>query len=39
MNMKEVKKRCEWRISRYKIIAFAIGMAALLVYEFIGLPI
>lgn len=39
MNMKEVKKISEWRISRYKIIAFAIGMAALLIYEFIGLTI
>lgn len=28
-----------WRLSKYKIINFAIGLIALLIYEFIGRPI
>lgn len=38
MNMKEFKKRCAGRVSRYKILSFGIGMTALLIYEFVGLP-
>lgn len=38
MNIEELRKISEWRISRYKIISFAIGLVALLIYEFIGLP-
>lgn len=28
-----------WKLSRYKVINFAIGLAALLIYEFIARPI
>jgi hypothetical protein len=28
-----------WKLTKYKIINFSIGIAALLIYEFIGLPI
>lgn len=38
MNMKECRKRCAGRVSRFRIISFTIGMTALLIYEFIGLP-
>lgn len=36
--MEEFKKISEWRVSRYKITSFAIGITALLIYELIGLP-
>jgi len=32
----ELKK---WRLTKYKAINFAIGISALLIYEFVGLPI
>ncbi|MBC8004591.1 MAG: hypothetical protein H7X84_03875 [Verrucomicrobia bacterium] len=36
--MKEFKEIRSWRLSIYKLINFGIGMAALLIYEFIGRP-
>lgn len=38
MNTRELKKISVGRLSRYKIICFAIGLVALLIYELIGLP-
>lgn len=38
MNMNEFKEIRGWRISIYRLINFAIGITALLIYEFIGRP-
>ena len=29
----------QWKLTRYKVINFAIGISALLIYEFVGRPI
>lgn len=40
MNLNDFKKELKnWKFSRYKAINFAIGITALLIYEFIGRPI
>ena len=40
MNLKELKTELRnWKLTRYKLINFGIGLAGLLVYEFIGRPI
>lgn len=39
LNSNEFKKMSVWKGYRYKITSFSIGMTALLIYEFIGLPI
>lgn len=33
------KEITEWRLTRYKLINFSIGMTALVIYEFIGRPL
>ena len=39
MELKDFKKELEnWKLTRYKAINFAIGISALLIYEFIGQP-
>jgi hypothetical protein len=39
MNIKELKEDLyHWKISKERVIHFAIGMAALLIYEFIARP-
>lgn len=40
MNLKDFKTELKnWKLTRYKAINFAIGICALLIYEFIGRPI
>lgn len=40
MNLKDFKTELKnWKLTRYKAINFAIGITALLIYEFIGRPI
>ncbi len=33
------KEITEWKLTRYKLINFSIGMTALVIYEFIGRPL
>lgn len=40
MNLKDVTSELiNWKFTRYKVINFAIGLIALLIYEFIGLKV
>lgn len=40
MTLKDLKRELEnWKLTKYKAINFAIGISALLIYEFIGRPI